>query len=85
MNSFASRASTMPAIVRSPMLPRAWSGFEFTFKHGSSRYRIEVKNLRGSRRGGVQVTLDGQELKADVCEIPLVDDGRYHYGKVALG
>jgi cyclic beta-1,2-glucan synthetase len=68
-----------------PCMPRAWSGFEFTFKHGSSRYRIEVKNLRGSRRGGVQVTLDGQELKADVCEIPLVDDGRYHYGKVALG
>jgi membrane glycosyltransferase len=27
MNTFEARASTMPAIVRSPMLPRAWSGF----------------------------------------------------------
>jgi membrane glycosyltransferase len=27
MKTFAPRAATMPAIVRSPMLPRAWSGF----------------------------------------------------------
>ena len=26
-----------------------------------------------------------QALQADVCEIKLVDDGRYHYGKVTLG
>jgi cellobiose phosphorylase len=65
-------------------MPRAWSGFEFTFKHGSSRYRIEIKNRRGHRNGGMQATLDGQVLKADVCEIKLVDDGRYHYGKVTL-
>jgi cyclic beta-1,2-glucan synthetase len=67
-----------------PCMPRAWSGFEFTFKHGSSRYRIEIKNRRGNRKGGMQATLDGQMLQADVCEIKLVDDGRYHYGKVTL-
>jgi len=67
-----------------PCMPRAWSGFEFTFKHGSSRYRIEIKNRRGNRKGGMQATLDGQVLQADVCEIKLVDDGRYHYGKVTL-
>jgi hypothetical protein len=32
----------------------------------------------------MQATLDGQVLQADVCEIKLVDDGRYHYGKVTL-
>jgi cyclic beta-1,2-glucan synthetase len=68
-----------------PCMPRSWSGFEFTFKHGTSRYRIEVKNRRGNRKGRMQVTLDGQELQADVCDIKLVDDGRYHYGKVTLG
>jgi cyclic beta-1,2-glucan synthetase len=68
-----------------PCMPRAWSGFEFTFKHGSSRYRIEVRNRRGSRKGKTQATLDGQPLQADLCEIKLVDDGRYHYGKVTLG
>jgi cyclic beta-1,2-glucan synthetase len=73
-----------PILSIDPCIPRAWSGFEFTFKHGSSRYRIEVKNRRGHRRGGMQATLDGQELQGDVCEITLVDDGRYHYGKVTL-
>jgi cyclic beta-1,2-glucan synthetase len=68
-----------------PCMPRAWSGFEFTFKHGSSRYRIEVKNRRGNVKRAMQASLDGQELKADVCEIKLVDDGRYHYGKLTLG
>jgi cyclic beta-1,2-glucan synthetase len=68
-----------------PCMPRAWSGFEFTFKHGTSRYRIEVKNRRGNRKGRMQATLDGQALQAEVCDIKLVDDGRYHYGKVTLG
>jgi cyclic beta-1,2-glucan synthetase len=68
-----------------PCLPRAWNGFEFTFKHGSSRYRIEVRNRRGSGNGSMQATLDGQELQGEVCEIELLDDGRYHYGKVTLG
>jgi len=68
-----------------PCIPRAWSGFELTFKHGSSRYRIEIKNARGARKGRMQATLDGQELQGEVCEIALVDDGRYHYGKVTLG
>ena len=68
-----------------PCIPRAWTGFELTFKHGSSRYRIEIKNRRGVRKGRMQATLDGQELQGDVCEITLVDDGRYHYGKVTLG
>jgi cyclic beta-1,2-glucan synthetase len=67
-----------------PCIPRAWSGFEFTFKHGSSRYRIEVKNRRVSGKGAIHATLDGQELPADVCEFQLVDDGRYHYGKLRL-
>ena len=68
-----------------PCMPRVWSGFELTFKHGSSRYRIEVKNRRGILKGKMQATLDGQELQAGVCELKLVDDGRYHYGKVTLG
>jgi cyclic beta-1,2-glucan synthetase len=68
-----------------PCIPRAWSGFELTFKHGSSRYRIEIKNRRGSAKGLINATLDGQEMQGEVCEIKLVDDGRYHYGKVTLG
>jgi cyclic beta-1,2-glucan synthetase len=67
-----------------PCIPRAWSGFELTFKHGSSRYRIEIKNRRGVGKGRVHATLDGHETNGEVCELALVDDGRYHYAKVTL-
>jgi cyclic beta-1,2-glucan synthetase len=67
-----------------PCIPRAWNGFELTFKHGSSRYRIEIKNRRGARKGLIQATLDGQAMQGEVCEIKLVDDGRYHYAKLTL-
>jgi cyclic beta-1,2-glucan synthetase len=68
-----------------PCIPRAWPGFEFTHKHGSSRYRITVKNPRGVNRGIVKVTLDGKDLAGAGCEIQLSDDGRYHYGEITLG
>jgi cyclic beta-1,2-glucan synthetase len=68
-----------------PCIPRAWPGFEFTYKHGSSRYRISVKNPRGVNRGVVKATLDGKNLTGSTFEIPLTDDGRYHYGEITLG
>ena len=68
-----------------PCIPRAWPGFEFTHKHGASRYRITVKNPRGVNRGIVKATLDGKDLAGAVCEILLSDDGRYHYGEITLG
>jgi cyclic beta-1,2-glucan synthetase len=68
-----------------PCIPRAWAGFEFTYKFGSSRYRITVKNPRGVSRGIAQASLDGQNLSGAPCEINLVDDGRYHYGEITLG
>jgi cyclic beta-1,2-glucan synthetase len=68
-----------------PCIPRAWPGFEFTYKHGTSRYRITVKNPRGVNRGVARATLDGKELGGAVCEIALTDDGRYHYGEITLG
>ena len=72
-------------LVVDPCIPRAWAGFEFTYKHGSSRYRINVKNPRGVNRGIAQATLDGKNLGSAACEIKLMDDGRYHYGEITLG
>jgi cyclic beta-1,2-glucan synthetase len=68
-----------------PCIPRAWTSFEFTYKYGSSRYRIAVENPHGVSRGIVQASLDGRELSGAPCEITLVDDGSYHYGLVTLG
>jgi cyclic beta-1,2-glucan synthetase len=68
-----------------PCIPRGWNGFEFTYKHCSSRYRIAVENPHGVSRGIVHATLDGREISRTVCEIKLVDDGKYHYGQITLG
>jgi cyclic beta-1,2-glucan synthetase len=72
-------------LILDPCIPRSWSGFEFTYKHGSSRYRISVKNPRGVNRGIAQASMDGVNLPAGACAINLIDDGRYHYGQVTLG
>ncbi len=76
------RGSTL---VIDPSIPRAWPGFEFTYKHGSSRYRITIKNPRGVNHGIAQATLDGKNLTGAPGEIQLTDDGRYHYGEITLG
>jgi len=69
-----------------PCVPRAWAGFEVTYKHGSSRYRIAVENPHGVSRGVIKATLDGREMPTTpFLEITLVDDGSYHYGLVTLG
>jgi cyclic beta-1,2-glucan synthetase len=72
-------------LVIDPCIPRAWPGFEFTYKHGASRYRITIKNPRGVNRGIAQATLDGKKLSEAPAEIRLADDGRYHYGEITLG
>jgi len=72
-------------LVIDPCIPRAWPGFEFTYKHGTSRYRITVKNPRGVNQGVAHATLDGKNLTDAPGEIQLVDDGRYHYGEITLG
>jgi cyclic beta-1,2-glucan synthetase len=68
-----------------PCIPRTWSGFEITYRYGSSRYRISVENPRGVSQGVVQASLDGRHIASAPYEITLVDDGSYHYGVVTLG
>ena len=68
-----------------PCIPKAWTGFEVTYKYGASRYRITVQNPHGRCRGVAGASLDGQNLPVAPCEIHLIDDGHYHYGLVTLG
>jgi cyclic beta-1,2-glucan synthetase len=68
-----------------PCIPRAWSGFEITYRHGSSRYHIAVDNPNGVCRGVVRATKDDREISTSECGIALVDDGTYHYARITLG
>ncbi len=72
-------------LIVNPCIPRAWRGFEITYKHGSSRYRIAVDNPRGVNRGIARASLDDREISGTPFEIELVDDGAYHYASVTLG
>jgi cyclic beta-1,2-glucan synthetase len=68
-----------------PCIPHAWTGFEITYKHGSSRYHVAVDNPNGVCRGIVRASLDDREISRTACEIGLVDDGKYHYARITLG
>jgi cyclic beta-1,2-glucan synthetase len=72
-------------LALNPCIPRAWTGFEITYKYGSSQYRIAVQNPHGVSCGVIHATLDGQEISGAPCEITLVDDGSRHDGLVTLG
>ena len=72
-------------LVIEPCIPRAWTGFEVTYKYGASRYRIVVENPNGVNGGIVRASLDGTEISGRPCEIGLIDDGRHHHGLVTLG
>jgi cyclic beta-1,2-glucan synthetase len=68
-----------------PCIPRAWSGFELSYRRGSSRYRVMVENPHSVSRGILKASLDGEEIAVSPCEIMLADDGRNHVAHVILG
>jgi cyclic beta-1,2-glucan synthetase len=59
-----------------PRVPAAWPAFTIEYRHGSSRYTIEVHAPAGVAEGDAEVTVDGV-AQADRA-IHLVDDGRSH-------
>jgi cyclic beta-1,2-glucan synthetase len=67
-----------------PCIPRRWKGFEITYRHGRTLYRIAVENPKGVCRGVSRVRLDGTLLAGEAL-IPLSDDGRKHEVQVVLG
>jgi cyclic beta-1,2-glucan synthetase len=73
------------SLLVDPCIPRAWPGFEITFKHGASRYHIAIDNPDGVCRGIVRASLDDREMPRAPCAIDLIDDSEYHYARITLG
>jgi cyclic beta-1,2-glucan synthetase len=67
-----------------PCIPRRWTGFEITYRHGRTVYRIAVLNPEGISHGVSRVDLDGVPLTGE-AHVPLSDDGREHKVQVVLG
>jgi len=68
-----------------PCIPRAWPGYELTFRYHSSRYELKVENPYGVTRGISKIEVDGAPLDPGLREIPLTDDNQTHSIKVVLG
>lgn len=67
-----------------PCIPKEWRGFEITFRHGDTLYKITVENPRGVCQGVSRLTLDGDRLPEQGL-VPLDDDGGEHEVQVILG
>jgi len=67
-----------------PCIPGRWKGFEITYRHDRTLYRITVENPEGVSRGVSRVSLDGAPLPGE-ARVPLSDDGREHRIRVVLG
>jgi cyclic beta-1,2-glucan synthetase len=68
-----------------PCIPKAWPGYEISFRHASARYDISVENPLGVCRGILAIKLDGQMLLGKPALIPLLDDGASHRVQIVLG
>jgi cyclic beta-1,2-glucan synthetase len=71
-----------------PCIPRVWPGFSIDYRHGSSRYLIEVDNPHPGLVGHsriIKAELDGVRLAMDPCLVPLQDDGNVHHVLIELG
>ncbi|MFL5775698.1 MAG: GH36-type glycosyl hydrolase domain-containing protein [Chloroflexota bacterium] len=85
---FRLRGSTL---IVDPCVPRAWPGYEMSFRYHSARYEIAVENPMGVGRGVASAELDGRLLDGATGEdasgaaIPLADDGVTHSVRVVLG
>ena len=72
------------SLLIDPCIPREWDGFEITYRHGHTLYRITVENPNGVCRGVSRVSLDGDPLQGEAL-IPLSDDAQEHHIEVVLG
>jgi cyclic beta-1,2-glucan synthetase len=68
-----------------PCIPRAWRGFEITFRYHAARYVITVENPSGVSRGIGSVELDGAPLPPGQTSVALTDDAATHRIRVRLG
>ncbi len=68
-----------------PCIPAVWPGFSLVYRHGSTRYEVEVDNPGHAQRGVSSSTLDGHAVQGDPGQIELCDDGQVHRWTLRMG
>jgi cyclic beta-1,2-glucan synthetase len=67
-----------------PVIPKRWSKFEVTIRHGSATYSITVDNTAQRNSGVSSATVDGAAIVPSLG-IALVDDGQSHRVEIVMG
>ena len=74
------------ALMIESCMPRAWKGFELSFKYHSAGYEIAVeKSPRRKFRSVTRMELDDEALAAGTARINPNDDGVVHRIRIVLG
>ena len=68
-----------------PCIPRHWSGFELTLRHGGAVYEFIVENPDGVCRGVARADCDGVALAVRPLRIAVRGDGKTCKIRVRLG
>ncbi|MDZ7842854.1 MAG: glucoamylase family protein [Gammaproteobacteria bacterium] len=63
-------------VEMAPCLPPEWKGYEASLTRGRSRYKVNVRQARGTVQGEVSLVFDGEKLSGR--RFPFVDDGHEH-------
>ncbi|MFA5910494.1 MAG: glucoamylase family protein, partial [Vicinamibacterales bacterium] len=66
-----------------PCVPSSWGEYSIEWRHGSSRYDIQVTNPDRLWNGVIRAELDGSQVNH--LAMPLVDDGATHVVRITLG
>jgi cyclic beta-1,2-glucan synthetase len=66
-----------------PCIPSSWPDYDITWRVGATTYSIVVSNPERVCHGVLSASLDGAPV--DAMAISLVDDGRTHSVRIALG
>ena len=68
-----------------PCIPAAWPGFSLVYRHGATRYEVDVENPGHVQQGVASSTLDGHAVPGDPGRIKLSDDGQVHRWILRMG
>jgi cyclic beta-1,2-glucan synthetase len=69
-------------LIIAPCIPSHWKHFGITYRHGQSRYDIEVHNPNADSCGVSRVEIDGV---LSGMPVELVDDGKRGLVRVLMG
>jgi cyclic beta-1,2-glucan synthetase len=66
-----------------PHIPRAWTGFQVTYRFGQATYEIEVQNPKQVNQGVQEISLNGKVLPDK--EIPLSEGSGQNQVRILMG